>query len=550
MIGNIEVKIMGETKSLTSGLTYFDLIGDYQDQYKYPILLAKVGNVYKELSEHVTNGEEIEFVDLKNPAGNKVYVNGLILVLEYAVNLLYGHSSQINVKYSIDKGIYIETNFELTKKRLDAIKEKMFDLVDQNLSITKCGVTKKEAKEYFSMKKDKSKVDLYHYNTNTFVTLYKLGSIYDYFFSLMPIRTGVLKEFDLHYLDNNGFVLLFPTIYIDGIKPYEHHPQLFEVFNEYQKWANMMKIGNVPDLNKVVSNGRADDIIRIEETLQSNRLLNIARTIVSKKNDVKIILIAGPSSSGKTTSCKKLSMYLRSFGLEPREISMDNYFVDREFTPRDENGDYDFECLEAVDVKRFDKDVKDLLSGKGVKLPTFNFLTGRREPGIHETFLGKNEILIIEGIHALNGNILTSIDRKSKFKIYLSPLTILTIDTHNRISTTDNRLLRRIVRDNRTRGYKVEDTIKGWKKVRMGEEKHIFPNQDAADVVYNTALIYELGVLKTYVEPLLYSVPSDSPYYETARRLLNMLKTFLPIPSDAIPDESLLREFIGGSCFK
>lgn len=549
MIGNIEVNIMGEKRSLASGITYYDLIGDYQANYKYPIILAEVGNIYKELNEYVSNGDVIQFADLKSATGNKVYVNGLILILEYAVESLFGHSSKIEVKYSIDKGIYITTNFDLTRKKLEMIKEKMQDIVNQDLSITKCNINKKEAIEYFKMRKDQSKVDLYNYNTNTTVTLYKLGSIYDYFFSLMPIRTGVLKEFDLHFLDSKGFVLLFPTIYIDGIKEYEHHPKLFDVFNEYQQWANIMKIDNVPDLNKVVSSGRADDIIRIEETLQSNRLLNIARTIVSKKADVKIILIAGPSSSGKTTSCRKLSMYLRSFGLEPREISMDNYFIDREHTPLDENGEYDFECLEAIDVKHFDKDVKDLLNGKGVKLPTFNFITGKQEPGTEETVLGKNEVLIIEGIHALNDKILTSIDRKYKFKIYLSPLTILTIDTHNRISTTDNRLLRRIVRDNRTRGYTVEDTIRSWKKVRLGEEKHIFPNQDAADVVYNTALIYELGVLKTYVEPLLYSVPSDSPQYETARRLLNMLKTFLPIPSDAIPDESLLREFIGGSCF-
>ena len=549
MIGNMDVKIMGEDKKIASGLTYFDLVGDYQDRFKYPILLAKVGNTYKELSDFVSNGEDINFVDLKNSTANKVYVNALILVLEYAITTLFGHTSKIEVKYSIDKGIYITTNFDLTRKKLEVIKNKMKDIVYQDLSITKHNVNKKEAIEYFRLMKDQSKVDLYNYNTNTMVTLYKLGSIYDYFFSLMPTRTGVLKDFDLYFLDSNGFVLLFPTVYIDGIKPYEHHPKLFEVFDEYGKWANIMKIDNVPDLNKVVSSGRADDIIRIEETLQSNRLLNIARTIVSKKNDVKIILIAGPSSSGKTTSCRKLSMYLRSFGLEPREISMDDYFVDREFTPRDENGEPDFECLEAIDVKHFDKDVKDLLNGKGVKLPTFNFITGKQEPGTDETYLGKNEVLIIEGIHALNDRILTSIERKNKFKIYLSPLTILTIDMHNRISTTDNRLLRRIVRDNRTRGYKVEDTIRSWQKVRLGEEKHIFPNQDAADVVYNTALIYEIGVLKTYVEPLLYSVPSDSPQYETARRLLNMLKTFLPIPSDAIPDESLLREFIGGSCF-
>ena len=549
MIGNIEVKVMGETRKIASGLTYHDLVSEYQEGFKYPILLAKVGNTYKELSEFITANEEIEFVDLKDSTANKVFVNGLILLLSYATTCLFGYSSKVLVKYSIDKGIYINTNFDLTESKLKMLKDKMLEIADNNMRITRCNVSRTEAIEYFKMQKDSSKVNLLNYNTNHNITLYKLGSTYDYFFSLMPSDTGVLKDFDLHWLNNRGFVLLFPTIYYDGIKPYEHHPKLFEVFNEYNKWAEIMKIGNVPDLNKVVSSGRVDDIIRIDETLQSNRLLNIARDIVSKKKDIKIILIAGPSSSGKTTSCKKLCMYLRSFGLEPRSIEMDNYFVDRDKTPRDENGEFDFECLEAINVKAFDKDVKDLLSGKGAKLPTYNFITGMSEPGTEDTYLGENEVLIIEGIHALNDNILTSIERKNKYKIYLSPLTILTIDIHNRISTTDNRLLRRIVRDNRTRGYNVVNTLKAWKKVRQGEEKHIFPNQDAADVVFNTALIYEIGVLKTYVEPLLYSVPSTSPYYKDAIRLINMLKTFLPIPSEAIPDDSLLREFIGGSCF-
>ncbi len=550
MIGNIEVKVMGEKRVIPLGMTYQDLANEFQDRFKYQILLAKVGNEYRELSQHIKKEEEITFADLKDSTANKVYVNGLILLLSYAVTSLFGRSSKVSVKYSIDKGIYITPNFELTEKKLESLKDKMKEIANNNLSIVRCNVLKSEAIEYFKLDKDMSKVNLLTYNTNNNLTLYKLGGTYDYFFSLMPTRTGVFTDFDLHWLSNKGFVLLFPTIYTDGIKPYEHHPKLFEVFSEYHKWAEIMKIGNVPDLNKVVSSGRADDIIRIDETLQSNRLLNIAREIVNKKKDVKIILIAGPSSSGKTTSCRKLSMYLRSFGLEPREISMDNYFVDRDKTPKDENGEYDFECLEAINIEAFDRDVKDLLSGKGVKLPTYNFITGQSEPGTEDTHLGENEVLIIEGIHALNDRILTSIDRKNKFKIYLSPLTILTIDIHNRISTTDNRLLRRIVRDNRTRGYNVENTLKAWKKVRLGEEKHIFPNQDAADVVFNTALIYEIGVLKTYVEPLLYSVPPTSPYYKDATRLINMLKTFLPIPSDAVPDDSLLREFIGGSCFK
>ena len=550
MINNVEVTVMGEKKKITTGITYKDLSNDYNEKFKYSILLAKIGNTYKELNEYVSANEDIKFIDLKDSTGNRVYVNALILLLSYTVTNLFGFSSKVAVKYSIDKGIYITPNFDLTEKKLKMIKDKMMELVEKDMAITKCNVLKDEAVEYFRLQKEYSKVNLLHYNTNSNITLYKLGGLYDYFFSLMPISTGVLKDFDLKWLNNRGFVLLFPTIYIDGIKPYEHHPMLFDVFNEYQKWADIMKIGNVPDLNKVVSNGRADDIIRIDEMLQSNRLLHVAREIVNRKKDIKIILIAGPSSSGKTTSCKKLSMYLRSFGLEPREISMDNYFVDREMTPKDENGEYDFECLEAININAFDSDVKDLLSGKKVKLPTFNFLTGHSEVGKEETVLGENEVLIIEGIHALNDKILTSIDRKNKYKIYLSPLTILTIDIHNRISTTDNRLLRRIVRDNRTRGYKVEDTLRSWKKVRLGEEKHIFPNQDAADVVFNTALIYEIGVLKTYVEPLLYSVPTDSPQYKDAARLINMLKTFLPIPSEAVPDDSLLREFIGGSCFK
>lgn len=550
MIESIKLKIMGEEKEIPSGLTFADVAKDYQDKFKYPIILAKAKNKYRELSDYIVDNDDIEFVDLKDRMGNLVYVNSLVYLASYAVTEAFGKNAKIIVKYSIDKGIYIETNFDLDIEKCKALKAKMKELAEKNISITKCRVERYEAIEYFELNKETSKVNLLKYATNTHITLYKIGGMYDYFFTLMPPSTGCLKHFDIHFLNPRGFVLLFPTVYIDGIKKYEHHPKLFEVFREYQKWAEIMKISNVPALNTIVSNGRADDIIRIDETLQSNRLLNLAKDIVSRKDQVKIILIAGPSSSGKTTSCRKLSMYLRSFGLEPREISMDNYFIDREKTPLDENGEPDFECLEAVDIKKFDSDVKKLLSGEKVRLQVFNFVKGKSEPGEDEVALGKNEVLIIEGIHALNDKILTSIDRKKKFKIYLSPLTILNIDIHNRISTTDNRLLRRIVRDNRTRGYKVEDTLRSWRKVRLGEEKHIFPNQDSADATFNTALIYEIGVLKTYVEPLLYSVSITSPYYEEARRLINVLKTFLPIPSDAVPDDSLLREFIGGSCFK
>ena len=546
----LKINIMGQSSIIDTGVSLLDLAKDYQKDFKYPIILAKVGNEYKDLRSKVSSNKDISFVDLKDVRGNVVYVNSLVFLLSYAISELFGDNARIEVKHSIDKGLYISTNFDLDKNKCKKIKEKMLDVANKDLEITKCKVDRKEAIEYFTKKKDYSKVDLLKYEVNTYITLYKLGNMYDYFFSAMPTSTSCLTYFDLHHLNERGLVLLFPTVYIDGIKEYEHHAKFFDVFNEYQSWADMLKIGNVPGLNKIVSEGRADDVIRISETIQSNKLLNIAREVYNRKTRVKIILLAGPSSSGKTTTCRKLSTYLRSFGYKPIEISMDDYFVDREKSPLDENGEYDFECLEAVDTVSFERDMKSLIEGKTVRLPRYNFIKGQREPSDNEVNLGNNGILIIEGIHALSDKILTKIDADRKYKIYLSPLTIINVDDHNKISTTDNRLLRRIVRDNRTRGYKVEDTLKIWNKVRLGEEKHIFPNQDLCDVVFNTSFVYELGVLKTYVEPLLYSVDINSPCYDEAIRLINMLKPFLPVPSDAIPDDSILREFIGGSCFK
>ena len=544
----IKLIVEGEPTEVESGVRLGELAKDYQDRFKYPILLARVGNEYRELNDTVNSNEEIKFYDLKERRSNLVYVNGLIMLLSYAVKELYGEDAKVIVKFPIDKGIYIETNIDLNSKKCEDIKNKMKEIVDKDLSIDKYHVDRREAIKYFKLKKESSKVELLKYEVGTTVTLYKLDNMYDYFFSLMPTSTKVFKSFDIHFLNACGMVLLFPTIYQDGIKEYVHHAKLFEVLKEYQHWAETLKIDNIAGLNRFVAQGRADDIIRISETLQSNNLLNIAKSIVDKKG-VKIILISGPSSSGKTTTCRKLSMYLRCFGLEPKEISMDDYFVDMELCPKDANGEYDFEALEVVNLKQFEIDVSKLLNEEAVKLPKYNFITGKSELSSEYTKLGKNEVLIVEGIHALNDKVLPNIERNKKFKIYISPLTILNIDIHNRISLTDNRLLRRIVRDNRTRGCSVETTLKMWRKVRTGEEKHIFPNQDSADVIFNTSLIYELGVLKTYVEPLLYSVPINSPYYEEAVRLINMLNTFQPIPSDAIPDESLLREFIGGSCY-
>ena len=387
------------------------------------------------------------------------------------------------------------------------------------------------------------------YNTNSYVTLYRLGNYYNYFYNYMPPSTDKLASFDLTYIDDKGFMLRFPTVYInDKIKPYKHHQGMFEVFNDYRKWSKIMGLENSVDLNRIVSQGKVNDLIRIDETLQNNKLLEVARNINAHKDKVKIVLIAGPSSSGKTTTSIKLCTFLQSFGLNPKVLGMDDYFVDRENNPKDKDGNYDYECLEAMDIKLFNDQVEQLLSNKEILTPTYNFITGKKEFK-NKMKLQNNDILIIEGIHAIDTHILDNIDRSKKFKIYISALTELNIDDHNRISTTDHRLLRRIIRDNRTRGYDVETTIKNWASVRNGEEKYIFPYQDEADVTLNSALIYEMGVLKTYVEPLLYSVQDTSPYYEEAKRLIRFLQMFFPIPSDAIPQDSVLREFIGNGCF-
>ncbi len=545
---NIQIKVLNKTLEVIQGTTLLEISKLVEEHFKYPIILAKIDNEYLELSYKVMENCTIEFLDLTDSFANRVYVNGLIFLVIYSTKEKYPEL-KLRVLHSIDKGLYIETNQAITSDIVDHIKEKMEEVVARGMEISKINVTRMDAIDYFKSRDDLSKVGIMKYNTNTYVTLYKLGNMYNYIYSQMPVNTDSLTAFDLTYLNDHGFVLTFPTIYMkDGIKPYQHHPKIFEVFQDYRNWEKVIHLENVAQLNERVSTGNISDLIRIDETLQDQRLLKIAMDIETKRDQVKIILLAGPSSSGKTTTTKKLSMYFRSFGMNPTMISMDDYFVDREKTPVDENGRPDYERLDALDLDLFDRQIAELLAGQEVRVPTFNFLLGMKE--YRRTLrLGENDVLMIEGIHALNKEILKNIPEEKKIKIYLSALTELNLDNETRISTTDNRLLRRIVRDNRTRGYSVEQTLHNWSKVREGEEKYIFPFQDDANYTFNTALIYEMGVLKTYAEPLLYSVEPTSPYYPEAKRLLNYLKVFLPIPSEDIPDTSLLREFIGGSCF-
>lgn len=549
MIEPIEVTINGKKYSYSKDITLQEIYSDFQDKYKYPILFAKVDNRWRELTHKLSENCTVEFVDLTSPEGNRVHVCGLTFVLLYAVKRIFGKEADIVVQHSIDKGLYFQTTFRLTEEKLDRIKEEMKEIVRRDLPFTKLTIDRIEAINYFEEIGDLAKAKILRYSMDNYITIYRLGNIYNTFYNPMPVSTGKLKDFDLTYIKGNGFSLRFPTVFInDRIKKYTHHSKLFEMYDFYKQWGKVMNLQNASDLNRIVSSGKVSDLIKIDETAQSYRLLEIGREIYERKNKVKIVLLAGPSSSGKTTTSRKLSMYLESFGLHPKALSMDDYFHERNDTPKDENGEYDFECLEAVDLKLFDKQVSELLKGEEVTIPTYNFIYGVKEYK-NKMKLEDEDILIIEGIHALNTKILSNIPRDNKYKIYISPLTEINLDNHNRIATTDNRLLRRIVRDNRTRNYKVEHTLKSWEKVRKGEEFYIFPYQDESDAIINSASMYELGILKTYAEPLLYAVDTKSPYYEEAKRLLKILRLFLPIPSDSIPEDAVIREFIGGSYF-
>ena len=544
----VKVTYLGKSYMYPKDITLEDISKDFQENYSETIIMAEVNGRPYELNYKVTDDVTVDFFDLTSPTGNRVYESGLIFVLEKAcLNML---NSEIEVKYSIDKGIYIKTHKKITKEDLDKVSREMKEIVKRNLPIQKNLVNRLEAIEYYKSTKSYDKVNVLKYSVNTNVNLYRLMDIYNYFFSYLPVSTGALKEFKLTYIDQNSFVLRYPNIYyLNKIPVYKHHDKLFNEFKKYDEWSEKLGIENVSSLNNKVTKGSVDDIVLLSENIQNNSLFKIAETIYNNKK-LKLILLAGPSSSGKTTTSKKLELFLKGFGLNPIAISIDNYFVDRDKTPRLPDGSYDFESLNSINVELFNKNLKDLLDGKEVTLPVYNFITGKSELSDESIKLGEKEILIVEGLHALNEELTYSIDRKNKYKIYLCPLTVLSLDNHNRIRTTDNRLLRRIVRDNRTRGYSASDTLSSWGKVREGEEKYVFPFQDEADVIFNTSLIYELGVLKTYAEPLLYSVEESDPMYKEAVRLLNLLKNILPISNDYIPVDSIVREFIGGGYFK
>lgn len=533
------------------GSTLKQISKKFKKYFNYPILVAKIDNDIIPLSESITKSCRVDFYDRSSYTGNTTYSRSLQFILILAVKRVFGYDTEVVIEHSIDKGFYCEIKgVEIDKPSINKIKEMMRKIVKDDLSFMKVSVSRIDAIRYFKKKKQMDKVNVLKYISNTYINLYRLDDIYDYFYGDLAYSTKDIDDFKLTYIADNGFVVSYPDIYNpECTLDYVHHKKIFDKFLDYTKWGRTMQISNSADLNKIVSNGEYADLIRLSEAHFDSQLSNIAEAISQDKKNIKLVLIAGPSSSGKTTTSKKLEVYLKSKGLCTHQISTDDYFKDRKDTPLNAEGEPDFECIEAIDLELFNKHLVKLLEGEKVLLPEYNFILGKKEYKKKWLQIKDNDIIVIEGLHSLNDNLTLAVERKNKYKIYLSPLTQLNIDNHNRIHTSDTRKLRRIVRDNKYRGHSASETLKLWKNISYGEQKYIFPYQDDNDVVINSALLYEIGVLKTYVEPLLFSVDEDDESYPEALRLINFLRNFLTIPSDEVPSDSVLREFIGGSCF-
>ena len=540
----------GKKEEYVKGIKVKEILNKMSKEEREDAILIKYNNKKVDLETELKKNGTLQIYDINTSEGNRIYERGLLYLFIYATNNILGKDTKVIVKHSIDKGIFCKIDKELEDKDVLEIKKQMKELVSKNISFTKMDTTKYEAIEYFKSIKREDKAKTLFYDPSKYVSLYKLDDNYNYIVGDLPSSTGVLKYFDLSLIPDKGIVVRFPSIYDNkNVKRYTHHANYFNTLEEYSAWGNNLNINNIGELNDYITSNKPEDIIQLSEIMQDYKLLSIAEQIALNKEDYKIILLSGPSSSGKTTSAMKLSLYLKSLGLNPTHLSLDDYFHERAETPLGEDGKPDFESITAIDIKLFDNQISKLLKGTKVTVPTFNFIDGKKEYK-RTVELKENDILIIEGLHALNEELLTNIPRKKKFKIYVSPLTYLNIDNDNRISMTDIRLLRRMVRDNRTRGYSPSVTLGTWMKVRSGEEKHVFPYQDNADALFNTSLAYELSVLKTYAEPLLFSIKEDDPEYQTAQRLIELLKFVLPIPGESVPKTSILREFIGDSYFE
>lgn len=553
----IKLNIHGEEKVYPAGTTYLQIAKEYQKDYQDDIILVVMNNHLRELGKTAEKDGKLEFVTTADKTGRRTYRRSVILLMQKAVHNLWGaHNIDVRVKYSIGQGYYCELveKSGLTENAVvhlenapELIKKEMERLVEADIPVTKESWKAVDAVELFKEQGMYDKARLFRYRRSSRVNIYNLDGYRDYFYGYMAPSTGCLRYYDV-CKEEEGFMLLFPHENTKQAAEHTPSPKLFNTLKTSRDWGRMLEIDSIGALNDMIASGNTQSMILTQEALFEERIGNLAQQIVEAGNK-KFIMIAGPSSSGKTTFSHRLSIQLQAKGLKPHPFPLDNYYKNREECPKDEYGNYDLECLGAIDVELFNHDMKKLLAGQKVELPIFNFKTGKREYKGKFMQLHEEDVLVIEGIHGLNPELSYSLPDESKFKIYISALTQLNIDEHNCLPTTDARLIRRIVRDARTRGTSAIETIQMWDSVRRGEEKYIFPFQEGADVMFNSALIYELAVLKIYAEPLLFAIDKEEHGYLEAKRLLKFLDYFLPMPSDGIGQNSVLREFIGGSCF-
>lgn len=547
-----KVVIAGETRMYPEGTTYREIVDESGTHTEAPVILVMVNGKLRELQKRLKSDCTLEFVTMKDHIGFETYKRSVCLVLLRAIYDVAGRENvdKVMIHYSVGNGYYftMEGKAALDQDFLDKVKLQMHKLADECTPIGKRSVNTDEAVALFHKHRMYDKEKLFRFRRVSKVNIYNIGYYDDYFYGYMADHAGYVQYFDLKLYDE-GFVLELPERKNPSvIPPFQPQDKIFHVQKESQEWAEKMDISYVGDLNDRITKEGISNILLVQEALQEAKISDIAQRIVSEGNK-KFIMIAGPSSSGKTSFSHRLSIQLTAHGMKPHPIGVDNYFKNREDTPFDEFGEKNYECLEAIDVEQFNKDMLALLNGERVELPVFNFKTGLREYKGDFLKLGKDDVLVIEGIHGLNDKLSYALPAESKFKIYISALTQLNIDEHNRIPTTDGRLIRRIVRDARTRGTSAKETIARWPSVRRGEEANIFPYQEEADVMFNSALVYELACLKVYAEPLLFGIDKSEPEYLEAKRLLKFLDYFISVPSEDIPHNSLLREFVGGSCF-
>ena len=549
----ITVTIAGEKKQYEEGTTYEKIAQEYQEQYNGLIGLVAVNGKIKELFKQLKKDCELSFFTLQDDVGHKTYVRTATMLFLKAVSDVFGDdiAQEARVEFAVGNGSYISTGGKIapTGENAQKLIARMTELKEQEVPFMKTSYYLGDAMELFKEKGMKDKERLFRYRRSSVVNIYEIDGYHDYYYGYMLPNAGYVKWFDVIAYDE-GFMLLLPekknpTV----VAPFMEQKKLFHTLKGAEKWAEEIGLQTVGHLNDRICSGSLNDLILVQEAEQERKIGEIAKDIVNRGN-VKFVMIAGPSSSGKTSFSHRLSIQLRTMGKVPHPIALDDYFVDRELTPRDENGDYNFECLGAIDVEAFNRDMSKLLAGERVELPTFNFKIGKREYHGNYKQLGPDDILVIEGIHGLNEKMSYTLPNESKYKIYISALTSMNIDGHNRIPTTDGRLLRRMVRDARTRGADARRTIEMWPSVRRGEQENIFPFQEEADAMFNSALIYELAVLKQFAEPLLFNIEKGQPEYYEAQRLLKFLGYFLGVSSEAIPNNSICREFVGGSCFK